>query len=77
MTEKENVDYLTSSTLLRYRQTPLHHIRVKAHAIRREPFSFTLGAFSIWRFSKARIQANVSISIRHCLFYVISILYNC
>lgn len=31
-TEKENADYLTSSTLPRYRQTPCRYIRVKAHA---------------------------------------------
>ncbi len=31
--QKEDVDLFTSSTSLRYRQTPDNHIRVKAHAI--------------------------------------------
>ena len=34
--QKENVDYLLRLRSIRYRQTPMQHIRVKAHALRRE-----------------------------------------
>ena len=30
---KKNVDYLLRLRSPRYRQTPMHHIRVKAHAV--------------------------------------------
>ena len=54
-------EQITSLTFLRYRQTPNHLKRVKAHAIRREPSTFVLDDFLlIWRFSETRIKADAS-----------------
>ena len=50
--------------LSRYRQTPLHHIRVKAHAKRREHQLLLLVLLSNWRFFRNKNKANAS------LFYV-------
>jgi hypothetical protein len=38
---------ITSSTFLRYRQTPNYLKRVKAHAIRREPFTSVLDSILV------------------------------
>lgn len=42
----------TSSTFRRYRQTPLHHIRVKAHAMWREHWLLLLVLLLIGDFPK-------------------------
>ena len=54
--QKENVDYLLHLRLLRYRQTPNDHIRVKAHAIGVSIQAFTLGRlFDFGEFQETRI----------------------
>ena len=55
-TEKENVDCLLRLRYSRYRQTPLHHIRVKAHADWREhPCFYSWCKSQFWRISNNQI----------------------
>lgn len=48
----------TSSTFLRYRQTPLQHIRVKAHVYHVSVELSLLLLFKIWRIFKNKNKAN-------------------
>jgi len=55
---KKNVDFLLRLRSPRYRQTPMHHIRVKAHAVflRREHQLLLLVLYEIWRFRVSKNQ---------------------
>ena len=65
--QKENVDNLLRLRFLRYLQTPMHHIRAKAHALRREHQLPLLVLLSICRFSESKNKKLTPLSICPCM----------
>ena len=66
---EKNVDYLLRLRLLRYRQTPYDHLRVKAHASSVSILTFTLGRlYNFGEISGDKIQAGRFFSI--CLLFL-------
>ena len=69
---KKERGLITSSTYSRYRQTPLQLKRVKAHASRREPFTFVL-LLEILAISEYKNKKQTLLPYVLCSHYVIRI----